>query len=216
MAFRQERAAFLQGVPYNNRCIKVGNSFKPFSTKNRKPKMKYPCLWQRLCTWKFVYLTNTIKFFIMRKICLILFAILISTLSYSQLNWHSGVSNGLGPLFDSGGVALSVKEYSFDSCGITKRQIYRCDFTFKNSNSYPVILKHYDFYTENVTDSINNVGCDIKRVSSTQYSDTLAAKSTKIVAIYGETPGTYQPAGTPVNKGCFYHWKFSGFMPFKK
>lgn len=154
--------------------------------------------------------------FTMKKIGLILFAIFISTLSYSQSNWHSGVGNGVGPLFDSGGVALSVKEYNFDSCGITKRQIYRCDFTFKNDNSFPVILKRYDFYTENVTDSINNVGCNIARVSSAKNSDTLTANSTKIIAICGETAGVYQPPGTSVNKGCFYHWKFGGFMPFKK
>ena len=166
--------------------------------------------------WKFVSLTNTVKFFIMKKTYLFLLAIFISTLSYSQSNWHSGVSNGIGPLFDSGGVALSVKEYNFDSCGITKRQIYRCDFTFKNSNTYPVILKRYDFYTENVTDSINKVGCAIKRVSSSWSFDTLAANSTKIIAICGETNGVYQKAGTPVDKGCFYHWKFSGFMPLKK
>src|SRR5580658_2940236 len=146
----------------------------------------------------------------MKKTGLILIAILISTLSYSQSNWHSGVSNGVGLLFDSGGVALSVKEYNFDSCGITKRQIYKCDFTFKNSNSYPVILKRYDFYTENVTDSINKVGCDIKRVSMNKNTDTIAANSSKIIAICGETDGVYQKAGTPVDKGCFYHWKFTG------
>ena len=152
----------------------------------------------------------------MKRVNLILSTLFINTLSYCQMNWHSGVSNGIGPLFDSGGVALSVKQYNFDSCGITKRQIYRCDFTFKNNNSYPVILERYEFYTENATDSINKVGCAIKRVSSSWTSDTLAANSSKIIAICGETPGVYQPEGTPVDKGVFYHWKFSGFMPFKK
>ena len=141
---------------------------------------------------------------------------MISTVSFSQIHLHSGISDAIGPLFDSGGVALGLKEFNFDSCGITGRQIYKCEFTFKNNNSYPVILKQYDFYTENVTDSINKVGCAISHVSWANNSDTLAANSSKTMAIYGETAGLYQPVGTPVKKGCVYHWKFNGFMPFKK
>lgn len=152
----------------------------------------------------------------MKKTLLILSAMVISLLSFSQSHIHSGKNDGPAVLFDSGGVGLSVKEYNFDSCGITKRQIYTCEFTFKNDNPYPVILKHYSFYTYNVTDSINNAGCEIKHVSTARPSDTLAAKSSKIIKIAGESTGVYQPTGTPVNKGVTFGWEFNGFTPYKK
>lgn len=131
----------------------------------------------------------------MRKAGLILITVLIRIVSYSQSPLHSGVNDEPASLYDSGRVELTIKEYNFDSCGITRRQIYKCDFTFKNNNPYPVILNRYDFYTENTTDPINKVGCRIAQVSSSKYSDTLVAKSTKSVSIYGETSGVYQPAG---------------------
>lgn len=152
----------------------------------------------------------------MKRIVLVLFAILISILSYGQSHLHSGKGDGPATLFDLGGVILMVKEYNYDSCGSSKRQIYKCVFTFKNDNSYPVIFKHCEFYTENVTDSLGNVGCAITRVGTNRTSDTLAANASKVVYICGETPGLYQPAGTPVNKGCTYIWKFGGFIPLKK
>jgi hypothetical protein len=67
----------------------------------------------------------------MRKICLILFAIFLNIVSFSQAQLHSGKNDGTTLLFDSGGVSLGVKEYNFDSCGITERQIYKCEFTLK-------------------------------------------------------------------------------------
>ncbi len=147
---------------------------------------------------------------------MILSVISISIISYCQPNKYSGKNTGGASLFDSGRVSLRVKEYNYDTCGTTKRPIYECKFILKNDNSYSVILKRYDFYSYNYTDSINRVGCTIASVSMSKNADTLAPNSEKVVDIFGEYPGHYQPRGTEVNTGCPYHWEFDGFTPYKK
>lgn len=152
----------------------------------------------------------------MKKIVLIIPLLLLTTITYCQLLLHAGKTSGKVSLFDSGGVALTFKEFHYDSCESTGRQIYTCEFTFKNSNPYPVILKQYRFATENVTDSSGMVGCDISRVSISKYSDTLSSNEEKIIDIRGEDKGHYRPKGTPTERGCVTRWLFSGYVPYKK
>src|SRR6185437_12237492 len=84
----------------------------------------------------------------MRTTILLFSFVFISSLSFSQGYMHSGKDNMSVALFDSGGVRLDVSEFNFDNCNAT-HEIYKCEFTFKNNNSFSVILKGYSFYSYN-------------------------------------------------------------------
>jgi hypothetical protein len=151
----------------------------------------------------------------MKKIIFTLSVIFITTVLYSQEHLHSGKNNITTSLFDSGSVSLGVNEFNFDKCGST-HEIYKCVFTFKNLNTYPIILKRYSFYTYNDNDTAGNIPCSVSNVSRAKNSDTVAANSTKTITIYGETLGIYQSNTDVLKTGCTYHWQFNGFMPLKK
>jgi|GEM_PF-2190202 len=150
----------------------------------------------------------------MRTTILLFSFVFISALSFSQGYMHSGKDNMSVALFDSGGVRLDVSEFNFDNCNAT-HEIYKCEFTFKNNNSFSVILKGYSFYSYN-DDSAGRVPCAVSKVSTRRSLDTLASNSMKTVTIYGETKGIYHNSTAALKTGCTYHWEFSGFAPLKK